>query len=121
MTYKTEETIFLDSSVFLRFFIDGVAVFENPPNPLVTSANVIEEVTYVLIKQKARETEEEKPHYELLRFLMKTSRKSIFWKFLYHHKSDINLEIRLFCHRKEVHQGGNYHSWAQKASHVASS
>ena len=69
MSYMTEETIFLDSSVFLRFFIDGVAVFENLPNSLVTSTNVIEEVTYVLIKQKARETEGKKLHYELLRFL----------------------------------------------------
>ena len=68
MSYMTEETIFLDSSVFLRFFIDGVAVFENLPNSLVTSTNVIEEVTYVLIKQKARETEGKKLHYELLRF-----------------------------------------------------
>lgn len=69
MRFMTEETIFLDSSIFLRFFIDGMPVLEHLPEPLVTSTNVIEEVTYVLIKQKAKEIEKEKTHYELLRFL----------------------------------------------------
>lgn len=69
MRSMTEEIIFLDSSVFLRFFIDGMPVFENLPEALVTSTNVIEEVTYVLIKQKAKEIEEERAHYELLNFL----------------------------------------------------
>ncbi len=45
MRSMTEEIIFLDSSVFLRFFIDGMSVFENLPEALVTSTNVIEEVT----------------------------------------------------------------------------
>ena len=65
MRSMTEEIIFLDDSVFLRFFIDGMPVFENLPETLVTSTNVIEEVTYVLIKQKAKEIEEEKAHHEL--------------------------------------------------------
>ena len=65
----TEEITFLDSSVFLRFFIDGMPILENLPENLVTSTNVIEEVTYVLIKQKAKEIEEGKKHYELLSFL----------------------------------------------------
>ncbi len=69
MRSMTEEIIFLDSSVFLRFFIDGMPVFENLPGTLTTSTNVIEEVTYVLIKQKTKETEKEKTHYELLSLL----------------------------------------------------
>lgn len=50
MRSMTEETIFPDSNVFLRFFVNGVPILENLQEKLVTSTNVIEEVTYVLIK-----------------------------------------------------------------------
>ena len=58
-------------AVFLCFFIDGTLVLEDLPEDLVTSTNVTEEVTYVLIKQKAKEIKGEKTHYELLTFLRK--------------------------------------------------
>ncbi len=68
----TEETIFLDSSVFLAFFIDGKDVFGRlSDRKLVTSTNVIEEVVYVLIKEVAREKTNMEKHYELLAVLRK--------------------------------------------------
>lgn len=60
MRFMTEEITFVDSSIFLCFFIDGTPVLEELPEDLVTSTNVIEEVTYVLIKQKPRKLEEKK-------------------------------------------------------------
>ena len=49
----TGETIFVDSSVFIAFFIDGIPVFEKLKKyRLVTSVNVIEEVTYILMKER---------------------------------------------------------------------
>jgi predicted nucleic acid-binding protein len=59
----------LIATSFFVFFIDGVPILEHLQEKLVTSANVIEEVTYVLIKQKVKEIEEEMTHYELLSFL----------------------------------------------------
>ena len=51
----TGETIFLDSSVFIAFFVNGIDSFRNLENfRLVTSTNVIEEVAYVLVKECAR-------------------------------------------------------------------
>lgn len=41
MRFMTEETIFLDTNIFLRFFIEGEPVFKNLPENLATSANVI--------------------------------------------------------------------------------
>jgi len=76
----TEEITFVDSSIFLCFFIDGTLVLEDLPEDLVTSTNVTEEVTYVLIKQKAKEIKGEKTHCELLTFLRKIC--SILEKFL---------------------------------------
>jgi len=68
MRSMTEETTFLDTSVFLCFFIEGKSVLETLPENLITSTNVIEELTYILIKHKAEETRDEK-HYETLSFL----------------------------------------------------
>ena len=70
MRFMTGETIFLDSSVFIAFFVNGIDPFRNLENcRLVTAINVIEEVAYVLVKECARvETNIEK-HYDLLHFL----------------------------------------------------
>ncbi len=66
----TEEPIFVDSSVFLAFFIDGIDAFEKLKDyELVTSINVIEEVTYVLIKEKAKIVSGIEKHYDLLKYL----------------------------------------------------
>lgn len=65
----TEEVIFVDSSVFLAFFIDGVDIFEKLKGKLVTSINVVEEVVYVLIKEKAKEVTGIEKHYDLLTYL----------------------------------------------------
>jgi len=65
----TEEAIFLDSSVFLAFFIDGIDIVENLNGRLITSTNVIEEVAYVLIKEKARLITGIEKHYDLLQHL----------------------------------------------------
>ncbi len=65
----TEEVIFVDSSVFLMFFIDGVDIFEKLSGTLVTSTNVIEEVTYVLIKERAKDVTGISKHYDLLTYL----------------------------------------------------
>jgi len=55
MRFMTGETIFLDSSVFIAFFVNGIDPFRNLENfRLVTSTNVIEEVAYVLVKECAR-------------------------------------------------------------------
>ena len=55
MRFMTGETIFLDSSVFIAFFVNGIDSFRNLENfRLVTSTNVIEEVAYVLVKECAR-------------------------------------------------------------------
>ncbi len=51
----TEEATFVDSSAFLAFFVEGMDVFEKISGLLVTSTNVIEEVTYVLIKERAKD------------------------------------------------------------------
>ena len=66
----TEGPIFLDSSVFLAFFIDGVDVFEKLKNcELMTSVNVIEEVAYVLIKETGKTISQIEKHYDLLKYL----------------------------------------------------
>jgi len=65
----TGEVIFVDSSVFLMFFIDGVDIFEKLSGTLVTSTNVIEEVTYVLIKERAKDVTGISKHYDLLTYL----------------------------------------------------
>ena len=66
----TEEAIFIDSSVFWAFFIDGINVFEKLEGcKLLTSANVIEEVTYVLIKESAKDITRIDKHYDLLKHL----------------------------------------------------
>ncbi|WP_456478481.1 type II toxin-antitoxin system VapC family toxin [Geoglobus ahangari] len=62
----TEEHIFVDSSAFLAFFVDGVDVFERIDALLVTSTNVIEEVVYVLVKIKASDVTGIEKHYDLL-------------------------------------------------------
>jgi len=64
----TEEAIFIDSSVFLMFFIDGVNVFDKLEGKLLTSVNV-EEVTYVLIKERAKDLTRIDKHYDLLNYL----------------------------------------------------
>lgn len=70
MKSMTEEAIFIDSSVFLAFFIDGINVFEKLEEyKLLTSANVIEEVTYVLIKESAKDITKIDKHYDLLNHL----------------------------------------------------
>ena len=66
----TGEPIFVDSSVFLSFFIDGIDAFEHlKENDLITSVNVVEEVAYVLLKEKARSVSGIEKHYDLLRHL----------------------------------------------------
>ena len=65
----TEDAIFIDSSVFLVFFIDGVNIFDKLEGKLLTSINVIEEVTYVLIKEKAKDLTGIDRHYDLLNYL----------------------------------------------------
>ena len=65
----TEEAIFIDSSVFLMFFIDGVNVFDKLEGKLLTSVNVIEEVTYVLTKERAKDLKGVDRHYDLLNYL----------------------------------------------------
>ena len=65
----TGGVIFVDSSVFLMFFIDGVDIFEKLSGTLVTSTNVIEEVTYVLIKERAKDVTGISKHYDLLTYL----------------------------------------------------
>ncbi len=70
MRFMTEETIFLDSSVFIAFFVNGIDVFGNLGNfRLVTSTNVIEEVAYILVKESAKEKTNIEKHYDLLHFL----------------------------------------------------
>jgi len=64
-----EEVIFVDSSVFLAFFVDGVDIFGKLRGLLVTSTNVIEEVTYVLIKERAKDITGINRHYDLLTYL----------------------------------------------------
>jgi len=65
----TGEVIFVDSSVFLAFFVDGVDIFGKLRGLLVTSTNVIEEVTYVLIKERAKDVAGISKHYDLLTYL----------------------------------------------------
>ncbi len=66
----TGEPIFVDSSVFLSFFIDGVDTFKDlKESELITSINVAEEVAYVLIKEKAKNISRIEKHYELLKYL----------------------------------------------------
>ncbi|OYT52991.1 MAG: hypothetical protein B6U72_07025 [Candidatus Altiarchaeales archaeon ex4484_2] len=68
----TEERIFIDSSIFLKFLIDGVDVFEGLKDfTLLTSDNVVEEVIYVLLKEEGRDFIEEDKHYMVLNFLRK--------------------------------------------------
>jgi predicted nucleic acid-binding protein len=68
----TEEVIFVDSTVFLAFLIDGKDIFENLKGcRLITSINVIEEVIYVLIKERAKEITGIDRHYDLLQHLRK--------------------------------------------------
>ncbi len=70
MKSMTGETIFVDSSVFIAFFIDGIHVFEKLKKyRLVTSVNVIEEVTYILMKERAKEMTGIERHYDLLTHL----------------------------------------------------
>ena len=70
----TEEAIFVDSSVFLAFFMDGINAFEKLENyKLTTSVNVIEEVTYVLIKERAKDLTGIEKHYNLLNHLRKNA------------------------------------------------
>ena len=65
----TGEDIFVDSSVFLAFFVEGIDVFGKLKGLLVTSTNVIEEVTYVLIKERAKDVTGISRHYDLLNYL----------------------------------------------------
>ena len=65
----TGEVIFVDSSVFLAFFVDGIDIFGKLIGLLVTSTNVIEEVTYVLIKEQAKDVTGISRHYDLLTYL----------------------------------------------------
>jgi len=68
----TEEVIFIDSSVFIAFFIDGIDVFKKLEGyRFVTSVNVVEEVAYILIKEKAKEITGIEKHYDLLTYLRK--------------------------------------------------
>ena len=69
MRFMTEDAIFIDSSVFLVFFIDGVNIFDKLEGKLLTSINVIEEVTYVLIKERAKDLTGINRHYDLLSHL----------------------------------------------------
>lgn len=66
----TEDPIFLDTSVFVRFFIEGDIELENFKDlKLFTSTSVIEEVSYILLKVKIGEKYNITKHYELLNFL----------------------------------------------------
>ncbi|MDI9645270.1 MAG: type II toxin-antitoxin system VapC family toxin [Archaeoglobales archaeon] len=65
----TEGAIFIDSSAFLSFFMEGIDLFQKLSGELVTSVNVIEEVVYILIKEKAREITKMDKHYDLLIYL----------------------------------------------------
>jgi len=66
----TEERIFIDSSIFLKFLIDGIDVFKELENStLLTSDNVVEEVIYVLLKEEGGEFIGEDKHYMVLNFL----------------------------------------------------
>ena len=58
-------------AVFFSVSLSMEHQVEDFPEDLVTSTNVTEEVTYVLIKQKAKEIRGEKTHYKLLTFLRK--------------------------------------------------
>ena len=72
MKYMIEEAIFVETSAFLKFFIEGVSVFEKIEKyELYTSTNVIEEVCYVLLKEKAQKILKEDRHYAVLTFLRK--------------------------------------------------
>ena len=72
MKYMTEEVIFVDSSVFIAFFIDGIDVFKKLERyRFVTSVNVVEVVAYILIKEKAKEITGIEKHYDLLTYLRK--------------------------------------------------
>ena len=66
----TEEPIFIDTSVFIRFFVEGdVKIEDLLGHRLYTSTNVIEELCYVLLKIKIGEKYGIDRHYELLTFL----------------------------------------------------
>ncbi len=68
----TEETIFVETSVFLKFFIEGRDVFEKiKKSELYTSLNVIEEICYILLKEEAQKILKEKRYYVLLQKLRK--------------------------------------------------
>jgi len=65
----TEEPIFIDSSIFLAFFMENRDFIEKLKGDLKTSVNVIEEVAYILIKEVAKEVTGIEKHYELLNYL----------------------------------------------------
>jgi|Deesub1362A_J573_1020465.scaffolds.fasta_scaffold20202_2 hypothetical protein len=66
----TEEHIFIDTSIFLRFFVEGdVEIEKLRKYKLFTSINVIEELSYVLLKLKAGDKYGIDRHYDLLTFL----------------------------------------------------
>lgn len=70
----TEEAIFVDSTVFLAFFIEDIDAFkEIKDKEFFTSINVIEEVAYVLIKERAKDVSGIEKHYDLLSHLRENS------------------------------------------------
>jgi len=70
MSY-TIDILFIDSNVFVKFFVEGENCFERVHRKylLATSCNVLEEVAYILLKFKVIDETGRIKHYEILNFL----------------------------------------------------
>ncbi len=70
MSY-TIDILFIDSNVFIKFFVEGENYFERLHRRylLATSYNVIEEVVYILLKFKVINETGRVKHYEILNSL----------------------------------------------------
>ncbi len=98
MRYMIEEPIFIDSSIFLAFFMEDRDFIEKLRGDLKTSVNVVEEVAYILIKEVVKEITEIEKHYELLNYLKKNDKivkrisKEVFkdiYSLLEHYRIDV--------------------------------
>ncbi len=70
------DTVFIDSSIFIKFFVEGKNYFERiSKSILITSYNVIEEVAYILLKFRAMNEIKEEKHYKAVEFLRKNPEK----------------------------------------------
>jgi len=70
------DTVFIDSTIFIKFFVEGKNYFEKVSKSiLITSYNVIEEVAYILLKFRAMNEIKEEKHYKAVEFLRRNPEK----------------------------------------------